>query len=385
MTKASLLVLTFLLAGCSSLGYYSQAVGGHLGVMLAARPINEVIDDPTCDPVLKNKLEEVRRIRDFASRELGLPDNGSYRTYADLQRPFVAWNVFAAPEFSLQTENWCMFIVGCVGYRGFFNQQEAELLASELRQRGFDTYIGGIPAYSTLGYFNDPVLNTFLKNGNIEVARHIFHELAHQVLYVAGDTVFNESFATAVENEGLRRWLEHTASPELRHLVTAQQQRRATFVGLVNSYHDRLHAIYASNLSHRAKRHAKAEVMAEIKHHYLSQQAAQGNSPFYRQWLELDLNNAKLASLAFYTQRLPAFEALLAEEAYNLPRFYRRVALLGGLPYLDREAELKRLQTAAVPVNKLATSPLPDQPIVDPCSGECRARMDRVHRVAPEQ
>jgi predicted aminopeptidase len=357
MAKASALIflMSVFLSGCSSLAYYSQAVGGHMEVMLTSRPIADIIEDETTDPALKNKLEEVRIIRDFASRELGLPDNDSYRSYADLKRPFVTWNVFAAAEFSLQTENRCMLVVGCVGYRGFYDQRDAELFASELRERGFDTYVGGIPAYSTLGYFSDPVLNTFLRSGSLEVARLIFHELAHQILYVEDDTVFNESFATAVENEGLRRWLASKASIDGGRSLTAQHQRKVAFFELVTSYHERLQEVYASDQSDAAKRLAKTEIMTDLKTTYLHQQKEQGAPPVYSHWLEHDLNNAKLASLGLYTQLLPTFEAVLEAERYDLPQFYRRVAMLGELPYSKRKAALSELQPhPAAPSSNLA-------------------------------
>lgn len=343
-----ILLLTGFLSACSSLGYYSQAVGGHVEIMLAARPIADLIDDPATAPALKTKLEEVRIIRDFASRELGLPDNASYRSYADIRRPFVTWNVFAAPEFSLQTETWCMLIVGCVGYRGFHDQREAERLASELRAQGFDTYVGGVPAYSTLGYFSDPVLNTFLQSDSAEVARLIFHELAHQVLYVAGDTVFNESFAVAVENEGLRRWAAERADPGLARSVAAKRARQTAFVELVIAYRRQLQKIYDNDWPPATKRLAKAEVIADLQRSYRRLQDSQNSPPIYRKWLERDLNNAKLASLALYTQLLPAFEALLEAEGRDLPRFYRRVATLGGLPPGERNAALQQLQATGV-------------------------------------
>lgn len=347
MTKARLavLLLALFLSGCSTVGYYSRAVGGHLEVLQASRPIDDLIEDPTCDKDLKKKLQEVRLIRDFASRDLALPDNSSYRSYADIKRQFVTWNVFAAPEFSLQTVDWCMLVVGCVSYRGFHDQSEAEQLASELREQGFDTYVGGIPAYSTLGYLSDPVLNTFLKFGNLEVARLIFHELAHQVLFVEGDTVFNESFATAVENEGLRRWLAHIARPDLENTITAQQKRMTAFVQLVTGYRGKLQEIYGSDLSADAKRQAKSAVMTELKRSYLSAQEAQGTPPIHREWLERDLNNAKMASLGLYNQLLPAFEALLEAEDHDLPRFYDRVAKLGSLPQPERRATLEQIQS----------------------------------------
>ena len=212
--KLFIVILTLLLAGCASLGYYAQAVGGHLKVMSAARPIEEILQDTSTNPALKKRLENAHAAREFASRELALPDNNSYRSYADLGRPFVVWNVFAAPEFSVEPEKWCMFYVGCVSYRGYYERDEAERYAAELRKSGLDTYVGGIPAYSTVGYFNDPVLNTFLRFGDTETARTIFHELAHQLLFVEGDTVFNESFAATVENEGLRRWFARNGNQE---------------------------------------------------------------------------------------------------------------------------------------------------------------------------
>lgn len=344
MTSVRLLFLALAvcLSGCSSVGYYAQAVGGHAEVMRAARPIAEVIDDEATDPALKAKLEDIRHVRDFASRDLGLPDNDSYRSYADLQRPFVIWNVFAAPEFSLQPYRWCMLVVGCVDYRGFFDQRDAEALAGELREAGFDTFVGGVPAYSTLGYFDDPVLNSFLSAGKLEAARLIFHELAHQVVYVKGDAAFNESFATVVENEGLRRWLAQQSNPEAVRAAAEQQRWKAEFVELLAVYRGKLQYVYASDLLDEAKRAAKAAVMAELKRTYLARQAARREVPVYRQWLEDGLNNAKLASLALYTQHVPAFEAMLAAEGGDLPSFYRRVVRLAALPPAERQAELGR-------------------------------------------
>ncbi len=342
MTLASLLLVA-VLCGCSSLSYYSQAVGGHVEVMMAARPISEVIADPACDPALRRQLEEVREMRNFASRELALPDNDSYRSYADLRRSFVAWNVFAAPEFSLRTETWCMPIVGCVGYRGFFSEGDAQAFARQLREQGFDAFVGGIPAYSTLGYFNDPVLNTFLRSGTANVARLIFHELAHQVLFAEGDTVFNESFATVVEEEGLRRWLARGDKAQPAPGAATPRMRKEGFVDLVTSYRGKLEAVYASDLPASAKRSAKAQVLAEMQAAYLQAQEAAGAPPVYRKWFEQDLNNAKIASLGLYTQLSPAFEALLKEEDYDLPRFYARVAALATLPYAERHAALNRI------------------------------------------
>ncbi|HZX29851.1 MAG TPA: aminopeptidase, partial [Rhodocyclaceae bacterium] len=243
MALASLLLLA--LSGCANLAYYAQAVGGHIQVMHSAQPIPRLIEAPETAPALKKKLLTVADIRDFASRELALPDNDSYRSYADLGRPYVVWNVFAAEEFSVEPEKWCMVVVGCVNYRGYYSRQAAERFAQTLRNDGLETYVAGIPAYSTLGFFDDPVLNTFLRFGELEVARTIFHELAHQVAFVRGDTTFNESFATTVENEGMRRWLARHGNEAERQVFLNRQQRKAHFLALLGDYRNRLREIYA--------------------------------------------------------------------------------------------------------------------------------------------
>lgn len=338
--KLFVIALTLLLAGCDSLGYYTQAVGGHLQLMGAARPIVGILQDPVTDPALKKKLANAGAAREFASRELALPDNNSYRTYADLGRPFAVWNVFAAPEFSVEPKKWCMVVVGCVSYRGYYDRDEAERYAAELRKSGLDAYVGGIPAYSTLGYFSDPLLNTFLRFGDTEAARTIFHELAHQLVFVEGDTVFNESFAATVENEGLRRWFARNGAPEQQQAFTAQQQRKTQFVQLVNDYRGKLRALYAAQRPPEELRRAKADIIADMRQAYAAMKMAWGGDARYDKWFEQDLNNAKIASLGLYTQLVPAFEALLENEGRDLPRFYQRVAELSRLPKAERLAAL---------------------------------------------
>ena len=335
-----IIALVLLLAGCANLGYYAQAVGGHMEVIRAARPIQEILQDPASDPALKKKLENIYAIREFAKRELALPDNNSYRTYADLGRPFVVWNVFDAPEFSVEPKEWCMLFIGCVNYRGYYDRNEAERFAGELRRSGFDTYVGGAPAYSTLGFFNDPVLNTFLRLGETEAARIIFHELAHQLLYVRGDSAFNESFAVAVEDEGLRRWFAHNANPEQRQVFAAQQQRRAQMVRLVDTYRGKLRMLYAASRPPDEMRRTKAEIMADMKRDYAGLKRDWGGDARYDKWFEQDLSNAKIASMNLYTQLVPAFEALLEKEGRDLPRFYRRVSGFSHLPKAERLAAL---------------------------------------------
>ena len=347
--------LCLLVAGCANIAYYAQAVEGQMRLMAGRRPISEVVNDTATDPGLRRQLEQAIAIREFASRELALPNNGSYRTYADLGRPYVVWNVFAAPEFSLEPQQWCMVFIGCVNYRGYYDKNDAELYANELRQAGADTFVGGVSAYSTLGYFNDPVLNTFLRFGDQEVARIIFHELAHQLVYADGDSAFNESFATAVENEGMHRWLNKLAVPEKLRDFEKQQERKAQFYRLVADCRDKLRAIYASSLTPDEKRRAKTEVIEELQHNYTVLKASWGGYGGYDQWFNQPVNNAVLSSVTLYTQWVPAFQALLEQEGGSLPRFYQRVAALARLTKAERSAALKQF----LPGRKAATEPSP--------------------------
>lgn len=339
-------VLCLLVGGCINIPYYAQAIDGQLRLMAATRPISEVLVDATTDPALRRQLERESAVREFASRELALPDNGSYRSYADLGRPFVVWNVFAAPEFSVELQQWCMVFIGCVNYRGYYDKNKADLYADELKQEGADTRVGGVLAYSTLGYFNDPVLNTFLRLGDQEVARIVFHELAHQLIYASGDTAFNESFATAVENEGMRRWLTQSATPERLRDFETQQQRKAQFHRLVADSRDKLRVIYASSLEPDAKRRAKAEVIAEMQRTYAELKAGWGGYGGYDKWFSQPLNNAALGSVALYTQWVPAFRALLEQEGESLPSFYLRVEALAHLPKSERAKALDELMAS---------------------------------------
>lgn len=343
--RRSLVISIFcmLISGCSNITYYTQAISGHLQVISATRPISEVMHDTATEPALRQKLEQVIAIREFASRELHLPDNRSYLSYVDLGRPFVVWNVFAAPEFSVEPEKWCLLFVGCINYRGYYDKKNAEAFAYELRQTGVDTYITGIPAYSTLGYFNDPVLNTFLRLGEQETARIIFHELAHQLVYVGGDSTFNESFATAIENEGMHRWLTRTANqPQIREL-NARLERQAQFHRQVAESRAKLKEIYESSLSKEAKQSAKVEVFAEMEQNYTRLKNSWGGYSGYDQLFNQPLNNAGLASVTLYTQWVPAFNALLEKEGGDLPRFYQRVSVLAQLPESERSATLNLL------------------------------------------
>ena len=337
---------TLALAGCSameSIQFYWQGATGQADLLSRAKPIAEVAA-ATADPLLKAKLERVQTIRAFASRELGLPDNRSYTRYADLDRPFVVWNVFAAPELSLTPRQWCFPVAGCVAYRGYFAEADAREDAARIAAEGYDVHVSGVPAYSTLGWFDDPVLSTFIRFREAELARLVFHELAHQIVYVKDDTSFNESFATAVEEAGIARWLaaqhDRPDAAQLAADVPRAERLRAEFRRLVRDTRDRLAALYASDAPIDEKRAAKAAAFAAMRADYGQMKAGWDGLPGFDRWFAAGPNNASIASAGLYANRVPQFAALLAAEGGDLPRFYQRVKALAALPRAEREAWL---------------------------------------------
>jgi predicted aminopeptidase len=342
------LVTATLLGGCANAGYYLQSIHGQIDILRRERAIAQMVTDPATPAPLREKLETAERIRAYASAALGLPDNASYTRYADLGRPFVLWNVFATPEFSLQPLQWCFAFAGCVKYRGYFEREEAERFAAQLAQQGNDVFTGGVPAYSTLGWFADPVLNTFVNYPRPELARLIFHELAHQVAYVKDDSMFNESFAVTVEREGVKRWLARHGTPRDKALFETLQQRRREFKALVVKTRARLEALYASSLPVEEKRRRKAEIFDALDVSYEQLRKAWGLTGAGDPWLGQRPNNALLASVAIYTQLVPAFQQLLREAHGDLPTFYREVKALAALPETERTARLDVLKSRAV-------------------------------------
>lgn len=338
--------LALLVSGCANVSYYFQSVSGQLDVWRRERPIEDVIADPATAQALKERLARVLEIRAFASRELELPDNASYRRYADLGRPFVVWNVFAAPEFSVQPLQSCFLFAGCVSYRGYFAKDDAERFSVELAEQRYDIYIGGVPAYSTLGYFADPVLNTFVYYPDAEIARLIFHELAHQVAYARDDTVFNESFAVAVEQEGVRRWLARGGDAREREQFEQGRRIRAEFASLVQKHRERLDALYHTRLALDAMRGRKHEIFAELEAEYRSLKSQWGGYSGHDRWFASKPNNAQLASVVAYSQLVTAFEALLVREGGNLSAFYAAVKSIAALPKDERDARLAALLPA---------------------------------------
>ncbi len=331
-----------LLNGCASVSYYGQLASGQLQLLRAREPVEKVIADPSRDATLRKHLAQSQKARAFASEHLHLPDNQSYRLYADIGRPFVVWNVFATSEFSLTPQNHCFPIAGCVAYRGYYSQSAARGEAAIQRLQGMDVSIGGVEAYSTLGWFNDPIINTMMGWGDERLATLIFHELAHQRFYVKDDTEFNESFATFVEQEGTRQW---RAFRGLSADTDSRLQQRDQFIGLVLQTRSRLEKLYAQPLPIEQMRERKAAEFEQFRRDYRVMRDSQwAGDKRYDGWVNAPLNNARLLPFGLYDQWVPAFAALFKKVGGDWGRFYAEVERLGGLPVAERKAALKALE-----------------------------------------
>jgi len=333
------------LSACSTLGYYGHLARGELSLLAAREPIAEVIANPTSETQLKTRLQLAQAAREFASTTLLLPRNRSYTSYADLKRPYATWNVFAAAEFSVEPVQHCFLLVGCLAYRGYFDGARAEDAAARLREQGYETWIGGSSAYSTLGWFADPILNTMLRNDDDALAGTIFHELAHQKLYVKGDTQFNESFATFVQREGLRQW--HAKRGAVASDGSAPM-RDNQFTTIALGLRERLRALYASGLAPAAMRERKHEEIERFRNDYahLRDTQWQGESD-YDGWVSAEINNAKLAPLGVYDGWVPAFAALYTQNYGDWSAFFAAARCLARLDASARAATLQRLADAA--------------------------------------
>jgi predicted aminopeptidase len=343
------LAATLCLSGCANMGYYWQSVTGHLKIMQAARPVQDWLEQPETAPRLREKLELSQRIRAFASRELKLPDNPSYRRYADLHRNAAVYNVTAAPAYSLELKTWCFPVTGCVGYRGYYDEAAARREAADVAQQGYEVSVYPVPAYSTLGYMNwaggDPLLNTFILYPEGELARLVFHELAHQVVYVKNDTTFNESFATAVERLGGSRWLETHASETARKEYAAFDARRRMFRALSRGTRERLKAVYeAPGTSAEAKEEGKRKVFDAFRAEYEAMKTRSGFEPAawrgYDRWVR-EANNAFFGAQAAYDELVPGFEALFRAQGGDWQRFYDAARRLAELSKNERHEKLK--------------------------------------------
>jgi predicted aminopeptidase len=342
---AACILLSLVLCSCETLNYYSQAISGQCRILLNRKPISEIIADPEAPALLRQRLAFLLAVRQFAASELHLPVKKNYLTYVELNRPYVVWNVFAAPEFSLTPKTWCYPLVGCAAYRGYFSEPDARKYAAELNNAGYDVYVGGVTAYSTLGWFDDPVLSTFIQYSKAKSAGLIFHELAHQVLYLKDDTVFNESFATAVEQEGLRRWQQAWADAEIYRDYLADYRRREKFVELISHYRQQLEMLYRTDESPSVMRVEKASIFAALQDEFQRETADEVDLSVYASWIYQDLNNAKIGSVAAYHDYVPAFLKILAQNGGDLTRFYQACRQLGEKNKAQRDRVLKAYLT----------------------------------------
>ncbi|MFZ1327104.1 MAG: aminopeptidase [Candidatus Contendobacter sp.] len=349
LPTVALMGVALALSGCANLAYYPQAAAGQWELWRVRRPVAAVLADATTPPALRQRLAIAQDLRAFASAELALPESASYQSYADLQRPYVVKNVLAAPELSLELRQWCFWLIGCLSYRGYFDAEAAQELVDVLRSGGDDVYVADIPAYSTLGWFADPLLNTFIHWPTGRLAELLFHELAHQRLYVVGDSAFNEAFATAVGQLGAQRWLEWRGTARERAQFAAEQQRRQAFLQLTAAAREELAAVYASSRPVAEKRMAKQRAFQTLRDRYQALRRQWDGYGGYDDWFARDLNNAKLAGISTYYQWVPAFTALFARAGEDFAVFYRAVELIGQAPPEQRQALLSQLSPHSDP------------------------------------
>lgn len=342
---AALLVVLLGLTGCSTVGYYGQAIWGQTRILMARQSIDQLIAAPSTPEPLRERLCFVRDVRSFAVEQLSLPDHG-FRTYAELDngKPrAVVWNVVAAPELSIEPLVWCFPVAGCVAYRGYFSEKRARRFADDLAGQGYDVDVGGVSAYSTLGWFEDPLLWTVINNSDLQLAGLIFHELAHQVVYVDNDTRFNESFATAVEIAGLQRWLEAEGRSQELDAYLLAMERESEVTALILDYRTHLQELYQGALNDDAKRESKARLFEELKEAYSAELKTEWGVERFRWdgYFERPLNNARLVWIGAYHELVPGFQALLAQQGDDLPAFYEAVEKLAALSPEERTEQLR--------------------------------------------
>ena len=330
-----------MICGCETARYYGQAIRGQYSILEKRQPISEIIADPNSPESLRQRLAYILTVRQFAESDLRLPVKNNYLTYVELEQPYVVWNVFAAPEFSLTPKTWCYPIVGCAAYRGYFAETDAQKYAGGLNAKGFDVYVAGVTAYSTLGWFDDPVLSTFIQNSKVRSAALIFHELAHRVLYIKGDTDFNESFATAVEQEGVQRWLAASQTPLVFRDYLKRYNRHQDFIRLVLQYRRMLDSVYQSDSSDVAKREKKAALIKDLQYKFDLLKSGDSDLSAYDDWMKYSLNNAKIASVSAYHDYVPAFHKMLAQNRGDLEQFYRACRKLAQTSQDERHQILR--------------------------------------------
>ncbi len=349
LLAVNLLIISYLISSCSTIGYYSQSIRGQLSVMSKRVSIDELIEHPDTSNQKKAVLENILQIRQFASNKLHLPYNNSYSTYVDLDEDYVVWNVFATPEFSLTPVSSCFLIVGCLQYKGFFAKQDAIDFANQLRESGHDVFVGGVTAYSTLGWFDDPILSSMLTYGEFRLAEVIFHELAHQLIYIKDDSGFNEAFATAIGEIGVRRWLQDNHRDAELENFERNRQWDFEFIQIVLTSKEKLDKLFGLDQDQKTPqtqeqlRLKKQMIYDKLRTDYSALKSAWENPPNYDKWMQNDLNNAKVASIVTYHDLTESFEKLLTLSNNDLTLFYQRVRHLGILSEQERHACLENM------------------------------------------
>ncbi len=336
------ILMAALLSGCQSVSFYRQAIAGQCQILTHQEPIDKLLADPSTPPKLKAKLSEILKLREFAARELKEPADKHYLKYVDLHREFVVWDVYAAPALSIEPKTWWFPIVGRASYRGYFSQAGAHKYATVLRKKGLDVFVGGVETYSTLGWFHDPVLNTFIYDPETDLAELIFHELGHQKLFIPGDTDFNEAFATAVAEEGLRRWFEASHRPDAFARYRTELDQREEFTKLVMGTVKELETLYDDKtVPDDVKLVRKAQIIEKLRASHDALKAKWGGESPYDDWFKSPINNAKLSTVATYYELVPAFRAVLQANGGDMEKFYAAVKRLGKLPEDKRTEALQ--------------------------------------------
>jgi predicted aminopeptidase len=358
LTGVLLLLIVAGVSGCHTLGFYGQAIKGQYEIFSSEQKIEKLLQDTAATEELRQRLQLVQQLRIFAKTDLKLPIDNHYLKYADLHRPFVVWNVEAAPEFSMQPKTWWYPFLGSLEYRGYFSKRGATNYANYLKRKGLDASVGGVEAYSTLGWFKDPVLNTFIFEPDADLAEIIFHELGHQRVFARGDTDFNEAFATTVGQEGARRWLKSCRGASSLEGYQSHLRRNDQFVHLVMKIRARLEALYGDirdeegkiqatrknkNVPSEQLRREKNEILKEMKEEYARLKRSWDGDTEYDGWFVREVNNAHLNSVAAYYDLVPAFEHLLAMNGSDLERFYDAADRLSKGSDKERRATLKAL------------------------------------------
>jgi len=346
MYKIVLLLFTSIfIQGCSSMGYYWEKIQGHTEITNQQRPVQDVIDDPQTPAVVRERLISTQAARNFASEILQLPDNESYRNYADIGRDYVVWTVIATPPYSTKAKEWCFLIVGCLSYRGYFSKQSADEFAQELKNQNMDVYVSGIKAYSTLGWFDDPLLNTMLYQSEAYRVGIIFHELAHQQIYVEDDTASNEAFASTVELEGVKAWFSQPDKKYQYKDYLLSRRRDKDFKDLLKRTREKLNLLFSSSLKIDNIKENKVKIFSQLQRSYKDFKLRWDDYSGYDKWMSKKLNNAHLALVATYNNRIPAFENLFKESGDNFTLFYKKVEKLMSLEKKQRITELDKLMS----------------------------------------